>query len=370
MSHTPQQPPVGHTENGYIWTGARWVPVEPAPGTVDPQQPSVPLGQQPAVGQFPPSANPPVKERKKGGCLKIGGIGLALVVVLFFVLPAIFGGGGGSEAPQASSTGAPAADTRVAPAEFPAITGREFSDVAANPENHVDRAMTIYGKVTQFDSRTGPTAMRADTGGERANPESVSAYVTYPSNSILEAPESVLAGLVADDIFKAHVVVTGSRDYESTANFKMTVPTFEVFAIELIGGSNAPVLTGTKATPLQIGALTYTVSETQRTKTLKSSYDSTSGDFLVISVNLRNDSSKAFTVDSGDFNLVESDGTEYRPLESSYRWIDDDFSYETINPKSAQDGRIIFEYPSDVPLSDLSLQVSDGVQQGLISLND
>ncbi|MDO5683805.1 MAG: hypothetical protein Q4G46_13390, partial [Propionibacteriaceae bacterium] len=91
------------------------------------------------------------------------------------------------------------------PTEFANVTAREFSDVVANPDNHEGKALVIYGKVTQFDSRTGPRSLRADTGGELVQASRASSYVSYPHNSMLSGSESVLQGLAEDDIFEAQV---------------------------------------------------------------------------------------------------------------------------------------------------------------------
>lgn len=123
--------------------------------------------------------------------------------------------------------------------------------------------------------------------------------------------------------------------------------------------------------PLKVGDLVFTVQDAQTVTELTSVFGNKSGNFMVVTVNVKNESKEAVTLNTSFFKLVEGDGTVYETDSDSLMYIDaeESFFLEAINPKLEKTGKVIFAIPAGI--TDLELQVQTGAwgtEQGRISL--
>ncbi|MDL9944158.1 DUF2510 domain-containing protein [Gordonia sp. ABSL11-1] len=115
---------------------------------------------------------------------------------------------------------------------YSAVSAREWAQIAKDPSNAAGKRITVYGRVTQFDSGTGSTAMRADVGGEPAGP------YDYDTNTIVISGEpGVLADVVKDDMVTMWVEVEGSMTYDTTMGGSTTVPKLSAYIVEVTGSA-------------------------------------------------------------------------------------------------------------------------------------
>jgi hypothetical protein len=111
------------------------------------------------------------------------------------------------------------------------IDDRTWALVAKDPKSHVGEKYVVYGKVTQFDSATGTSGFRANTGGEQQE----YAY-KYDVNTLVGAADSgQVADIVEDDLLKMYVKVTGAKTYSTTIGGSTTAPQVQIYSHELIG---------------------------------------------------------------------------------------------------------------------------------------
>lgn len=137
--------------------------------------------------------------------------------------------------------------------------------------------------------------------------------------------------------------------------------------------AEAPAVSVGIRQPLTVGDLVFTVTEVATTDTLDFYGDTKSGHWLVVNVNVANNSKEAVTIDSSYFKLLESDGTVYETDSDSIMYIDSEKSLflEEINPKLSKDGQLLFAIPVSVDTNALTLQVQTGyfgTETGEISL--
>lgn len=91
--------------------------------------------------------------------------------------------------------------------------------------------MIVFGRVTQFDSATGPCTFRADLSHAQAG------KYDYEHNSMFTAGDGlfscdVLDDIVAEDIVQITATVTGSLSYDTSIGGSTTVPEFQVVKIK------------------------------------------------------------------------------------------------------------------------------------------
>lgn len=142
-----------------------------------------------------------------------------------------------SEAASASAAAeaeaaAQAEAERLDTASYTDITARDWELLSRDPDAHLGERYQIYGYVTQFDSFTGPSLFRAQTGGDGGY-----AWYEYDINTILDAshdPE-IVADLITDDMFVAYVEVAGSYDYDTTIGGTATSVLARVNMLEVTG---------------------------------------------------------------------------------------------------------------------------------------
>lgn len=123
--------------------------------------------------------------------------------------------------------------------------------------------------------------------------------------------------------------------------------------------------------PLKVGDLVFTVNDAAPTTELKSPLGNKSGNWMVVTVTVKNESKEAVTIDSSYFKLLEGDGTEYETDSDNLMYLDaeQNFFLEKINPKLEKQGKVLFAIPEGV--TDFKLQVQTGffgTETGVISL--
>lgn len=122
---------------------------------------------------------------------------------------------------------------------------------------------------------------------------------------------------------------------------------------------------------LKVGDLVFTVKDAAVTKELKSPLGNKKGNWMVVTVTVKNGSKEAVTIDSSFFKLLEGDGTTYETDSDNLMYLDaeQNFFLEQINPKLEKTGKVLFALPDGV--KDLKLQVQTGAfgtETGEISL--
>lgn len=123
--------------------------------------------------------------------------------------------------------------------------------------------------------------------------------------------------------------------------------------------------------PLKVGDLVFTVKDAKMTTELKSPLGNKKGNWMVVTVAVKNESKEAVTIDSSFFKLLEGDGTTYETDSDNLMYLDaeQNFFLEKINPKLDKTGKVLFALPAGV--KDLKLQVQTGAfgtETGAISL--
>jgi len=107
----------------------------------------------------------------------------------------------GESAEQRQAREAAAAAAAAADADrstYQEIEDRTWALVAKDPKSHIGERFVIFGKVTQFDSATGTSTFRANTGAVQQDYS-----YKYDVNTMVDADNaSAVADVVQDDILK------------------------------------------------------------------------------------------------------------------------------------------------------------------------
>ncbi|OBB77097.1 hypothetical protein [Mycobacterium sp. 852014-52144_SCH5372336] len=130
--------------------------------------------------------------------------------------------------PVGRSSRPPADSTRLDRSTYDSLTAREFALMAKDPDAWAGRKVVVYGVITQFDSATGATSFRADTG-----PAPVMDVYDYDQNTIITARDAdMVAKFVEKDRVTMYVEVQGSRTYETQIGGSTTVPSLTANIID------------------------------------------------------------------------------------------------------------------------------------------
>lgn len=135
-------------------------------------------------------------------------------------------------AAEAAAAAAAAIDADLT--TYAATDDRGWQLVAKDPDAHVGEKYVVFGGVTQFDSATGTSAFRANTGGAQDDSSYVSVY-GYDINTYVIGDAATLAQIVEDDLLKMYVKVEGSLSYDTQNGGNTTVPQVSIHGFELIG---------------------------------------------------------------------------------------------------------------------------------------
>lgn len=131
--------------------------------------------------------------------------------------------------PQEPAGPRPAHDpTRLDRSTYQSLTAREFALMAKDPDAWAGRKIVVYGVITQFDSATGTTLFRADTG-----PAPMTNVYDYDQNTLVTAhDEDMVADFVQKDRVTMYVEVQGATTYETQIGGSTTVPSLMAHIIE------------------------------------------------------------------------------------------------------------------------------------------
>lgn len=113
-------------------------------------------------------------------------------------------------------------------------------------------------------------------------------------------------------------------------------------------------------TPVAAGDLEITVNNVSTTDELESPLGNKSGHWVVVDVTIKNNGQKQVTVNSSDFTLIESDGTEYSTDSDNLMYLDSEKNLflQQINPKLSAEGQVLFATPEAA--KDFTLKVRGG----------
>lgn len=124
---------------------------------------------------------------------------------------------------------------------------------------------------------------------------------------------------------------------------------------------------GEKATVADVG---FTVTNVKTASEIDSGNQfvdnaTTSGKFVILDVKIDNGKKEALTINSSFFKIKTKDGTTYEPTTSGQVMMamgDDmgDFFLTQINPGLSKSGKVVFEVPTNVKLSETVLQAQTG----------
>lgn len=122
---------------------------------------------------------------------------------------------------------------------------------------------------------------------------------------------------------------------------------------------------------IDVGDLAFTVNDASTTTKLSSVFGEKTGNWMVVTVTIKNNSKEAATVDSSFFKLMEPDGTTYETDSDGLMYIDEEDSLflEQINPKLEKQGKVLFAIPEGATEFVLQVQADGlGINTGKISL--
>ncbi|KUI22725.1 hypothetical protein AU193_10495 [Mycobacterium sp. GA-1285] len=131
--------------------------------------------------------------------------------------------------PQEPTAPRPAPDTtRLDRSTYDSLTAREFALMAKDPDAWARRKIVVYGVITQFDSATGATSFRADTG-----PAPMTNVYDFDQNTLVTAYDAdMVANFVEKDRVTMYAEVQGAMTYETQIGGSTTVPSLMANIIE------------------------------------------------------------------------------------------------------------------------------------------
>ncbi|MGV0788368.1 hypothetical protein ABQF33_15780 [Mycolicibacterium sp. XJ2] len=118
--------------------------------------------------------------------------------------------------------------TRLDRSTYATLNQRDFALMAKDPDAWAGRKIVVYGVITQFDSATGATAFRAETG-----PAPMTDVYDYDQNTVITAYDAdMVADYVQKDRVTMYVEVQGAMTYETQIGGSTTVPSLMANIIE------------------------------------------------------------------------------------------------------------------------------------------
>lgn len=110
------------------------------------------------------------------------------------------------------------------------ISQREWLMIAKDPAAHRGERIVVYGEVAQLDAVTGAGVMRAEVDGE---PDAEG----NGTNTYVVADDTLLAGVVEGDAFRAEATVVGAKSYDTQIGGNTTAPELEITSITRLPSS-------------------------------------------------------------------------------------------------------------------------------------
>ncbi len=128
----------------------------------------------------------------------------------------------------------PALQAPAADAEYSLLDAREFAKVVKDPEGARGRLLTLYGRVIQFDTATGPEALLCYCSGERIAKGDGPKTMQYSENrACIRGSQEILADVVEGDFFEAGARVVGVFAYKNGLGGSVKCPEFVVGRISV-----------------------------------------------------------------------------------------------------------------------------------------
>lgn len=116
-----------------------------------------------------------------------------------------------------------------ADADYPILDSREFAKVVKDPEVAKGRLLTLYGRVIQFDTTTGPETFLCYCSGERIVKKDGPKMLQFSENrACVKGSREVLADVVEGDFFEAGAAVAGVFSYENGLGSSVNCPEFAI----------------------------------------------------------------------------------------------------------------------------------------------
>lgn len=120
------------------------------------------------------------------------------------------------------------------PANYPAISDRDWKLVQRDADSYTGDKFTIYGYVTQADGATGSYVIRADTSGEQ-----FSKWYDYEVNTIIYGVDTdLLKNVVQGDLVELLVEVQGSTTYDTAIGGSATAVMVLAYDVKVTGTGN------------------------------------------------------------------------------------------------------------------------------------
>ncbi len=115
-------------------------------------------------------------------------------------------------------------------------------------------------------------------------------------------------------------------------------------------------------TAVKAGDLSYTVTDFTTTKKLSSALGNKAGNWVVVSVKIDNQGKDAVYITSGDFLLIEGDGTEYSTDTDAFMYLktEENLLLEKLNPKLSQTGKLLFAVPEGITGQGMTFRATNG----------
>ena len=116
------------------------------------------------------------------------------------------------------------------PADYAAISSRDWALVVKDPAAHAGEKYVIYSRVFQFDAATG-----TDSFLGFAESAAQSSDYNYEQTVMFRGDPAILAPVVKDDIVRVYVAIKGAYTYDRATGGSNTVPEATVGIIQVIG---------------------------------------------------------------------------------------------------------------------------------------
>lgn len=98
-----------------------------------------------------------------------------------------------------------------------------------------------------------------------------------------------------------------------------------------------------------VNGMTYTILTVQRRQTIGNEFEThtAQGEYLVIEVDVHNNTNKGANVSSSDFKLNNDSGQEFDPAEGSVSMdVQGAFFLNVVNPGNSRSGTLVFDVPA------------------------
>jgi hypothetical protein len=99
------------------------------------------------------------------------------------------------------------------------INTRTWRTIAANPADHADERVVLWGRVTRFDPMVDASSFRANVDTARHTPQN--GVVNYPTSVVLHGDPAIFGRLAQGFIFTAEATVDGTAPAGDTPDVRV-----------------------------------------------------------------------------------------------------------------------------------------------------